>query len=78
MKIEIISVSAMSEGAEMLLTLSISDDAGNKENRKILIFTNQYFDMGLRKGALLSEEAFDELERCSKECLAIRKGSGVT
>ena len=77
MKIEIISVSAMSEGAEMLLTLRISDDAGNKENRKILIFTNQYFDMGLRKGALLSEEAFDELEKCSKECLAIRKGSNL-
>ena len=37
MKIEIISVSAMSEGAEMLLTLCISDDAGNRENRKIKI-----------------------------------------
>lgn len=61
----------------MLLTLRISDEAGNKENRKMLIFTNQYFDMGLRKGAILSEEIFDELERCSKECLAIRKGSDL-
>ena len=77
MKIEIISVSAMSEGVEMLLTLCISDDAGNRENRKMLIFTNQYFDMGLRKGEILSEEKFDELERCSKECLAIRKGSDL-
>ena len=67
----------MSEGAEMLLTLCISDDAGNRENRKMLIFTNQYFDMGLRKGEVLSEETFDELERCSKECLAIRKGSDL-
>ena len=77
MKIEIISVSAVSEGAEMLLTLRISDDCGNKETRKFLLFTNQYLELGLRKGAILSEAVFDELEKCSKECLAIRKGSDL-
>lgn len=74
MKIDIISVSAMSEGAEMLLTVRISNDEGNCERRKFLIFTNQYLELGLKKGAALSQEEFDELERCSKECLAIRKG----
>lgn len=77
MKIEIISVNAMSEGAEMLLTLRISDDEGNKETRKMLILTNQYFEMGLRKGTILSEDAFDNLERFSKECFAIRKGTDL-
>lgn len=77
MKIEIISVSAMSEGAEMLVTLELSDDNGNKEKRKILLFTNQYLELGLRKGILLSEDDFDTIEKYSKECLAIRKGSDL-
>ena len=77
MKIEIISVSAMSEGAEMLLTLQISDDDGNKEKRKILLFTNQYLELGLRKGVVLTEDDFDVIEKYSKECLAIRKGSDL-
>ena len=74
MKIEIISVSAMSEGEEMLLTLAISDDNGHKEKRKLLIFTNQYFELGIKKGDALSQDAFDALEKCSRECMAIRKG----
>lgn len=77
MKIEIISINAMSEGAEMLLTLQISDDEGNRERRKFLIFTNQYLELGFRKGMVLNEKEFDELEKCSKECLAIRKGSDL-
>lgn len=72
-----ISVNAMSEGAEILLTLQISDDDGNKERRKILLFTNQYLELGLRKGMLIDTETFDNIERCSKECLAIRKGSDL-
>jgi SOS response regulatory protein OraA/RecX len=75
MRIEIISVNAMSEGAEMLLTLQISDDDGHKERRKFLIFTNQYLELGLKKGTILNQDAFDAIERCSKECLAIRKGT---
>ena len=61
----------------MLLTLQISDDDGNKERRKLLIFTNQYLELSLRKGMTLNEDTFDALERCSKECLAIRKGSDL-
>ena len=75
MKLEIISVNAMSEGAEMLLTLQISDDEGHKERRKLLLFTNQYLELGLKKGPVLNQDVFDEIERCSKECLAIRKGA---
>lgn len=77
MKIEIISINAMSEGAEMLLTLQISDDGGNRERRKMLLFTNQYLELGLRKGMILDEDTFDNIERCSKECFAIRKGSDL-
>lgn len=61
----------------MLLTLQISDDADNKERRKLLIFTNQYLELGLRKGMILDEDTFDALEKCSRECLAIRKGSDL-
>ncbi len=61
----------------MLLTLQISDDVGNKEKRKFLIFTNQYLELALRKGMVLDEEMFDSLEKCSKECIAIRKGSNL-
>ena len=46
MKIEIISVSAHSEGAEMLLTLRISDSNGNSERRKLLLFTEKYLELG--------------------------------
>ena len=57
--------------------VTISDDAGNKERRKLLIFTNQYLELGLRKGMILDEDTFDALEKCSRECLAIRKGSDL-
>ena len=77
MKIEIISVSAVSEGSEMLVTLQFSCDEGNKEKRKLLLFTNQYLELGLRKGMTLSEDDFDTIERYSKECIAIRKGSDL-
>lgn len=75
MRIEIISVNAMSEGDEVLLTLQISDESGKKERRKLLLFTNRYLELGLMKGSVLSEDVFDELEELSRECLAIRKGS---
>ena len=59
----------------MLLTLQISDDDGHKERRKFLLFTNKYLELGLKKGMILNQDVFDEIERCSKECLAIRKGT---
>ncbi len=58
----------------MLLTLAISDDNGRREKRKLLIFTNQYFELGFKKGDILNECEFDALEKCSRECMAIRKG----
>lgn len=76
MDIKIISVNAMSEGAEILLTVAISE-GGRAEKRKLLIFTEQYLELGLSKGALLDEESFDRLEKISKQCKAIKKGSDL-
>jgi hypothetical protein len=77
MKIEIISVSALGEGAEMVVTVSIGDGADKKERRKLLLFTEQYLELGIRKGSLIDEEMFDRLEKLSEECRAIRKGSDL-
>lgn len=76
MDIKIISVNAMSEGAEILLTVAISD-GGRVEKRRLLIFTEQYLELGLSKGALIDEESFDRLEKMSKQCKAIKKGSDL-
>lgn len=77
MKIEIISVSALDEGAEILLTLKISDGEGRGEKRKFLLFTEQYLELGLSRGAIIDEETFDMLEQMSRKCKAIRKGSDL-
>ena len=77
MKIELISVSSVSEGAEMLLTFVLDSEDGKKERRKLLVFTEKYLELGLRKGAILDTDTFDEVERISRECVAIRKGSNL-
>lgn len=77
MKISIISVSALSEGAEMLITLSIEDGNGRREKRKLLIFTESYLELGLKKGDTVDEDTFDRLEELSRRCVAIRKGSDL-
>ena len=68
MKIEIISVSALDEGAEILLTVKISNGEGRGEKRKLLLFTEQYLEMGLCRGAVIDADTFDELEKLSREC----------
>lgn len=75
MKIEIISVSALDDGAEILLTIKISNGEGRGEKRKLLLFTEQYLELGLCKGAIIDMATFDKLEEMSKRCKAIRKGS---
>ena len=77
MKIEVVSVSALSEGAEMLITVAMSDGEGRVEKRKLLLFTEQYLELGIRKGSVLNEEIFDKIEEFSKACKAIRKGSNL-
>lgn len=77
MKIEIISVSAMSEGAEMLLALVLSNDEGKRERRKLLLFTEQYLELGVRRGSVIDEETFEKIEEMSKVCKAMRKGSDL-
>ena len=61
MKIEITSVSALSEGAEMLLTVRIDNGDGRAERRKLILFTEQYLELGLCRGAMLDEELFDRI-----------------
>ena len=77
MKIEVISVSAIGEGAEMVISVSVSDGDGRIEKRKFLIFTEQYLELGIRKGQIIDEETFDKIEELSKKCRAIRKGSDL-
>ena len=77
MKIEVISVSAVSEGAEMIISVSVSDGDDKREKRKFLIFTEQYLELGIRKGQIIDEETFDKLEELSKQCRAIRKGADL-
>lgn len=77
MKIEIISVSALSEGAEMLVTVAMSDGENRVEKRKLLLFTEQYLDLGIRKGSIIDEDCFERLDQFSRECKAIRKGSDL-
>ena len=77
MKIEIISVTALNDGEEMMLTFKIGDDGGRQEKRKLIIFAEQYFEFGLRRGKLLDAEEFDKIEEASRRCKAIRKGSDL-
>ena len=77
MKIEVMSVSALSEGAEMLVTVAISNGEGRAEKRKFLLFTEQYLDLGIRKGSLIDEVTFDKLEELAKSCRAIKKGTDL-
>ena len=78
MKIEIASVSAQNEGAEILLTLQITDDEGLKsQKRRLLIFTDKYIDLGLQKGDFIDRDTFDMLEDISTTCRAIKKGSDL-
>ena len=77
MKIEVISVSALSDGAEILVTVAISNGEGSAEKRKFLLFTEQYLELGIRKGSLIDEAIFEELEKLAKSCRAIKKGTDL-
>ena len=41
------------------------------------MFTEQYLELGLSKGKIIDEEAFDKLEEISRHCKAIKKGSDL-
>ena len=76
MRIEIVGVSAQADGAEVLLTVAITDDDGIRtQKRKLAIFTEKYVDLDLRRGALIDEDTFDMLDQLSRQCRAIKKGS---
>lgn len=77
MKIEIISVNALGEGAEMLIGVAITGDSGMNEKRKFLLFTEQYLELGLCRDAVIDADTFDKLEEMSKRCVAMRKGSDL-
>lgn len=61
----------------MIISVSVSDGDGRTEKREFLIFTEQYLELGIRKGQIIDEEIFDKLEEFSKKCRAIRKGSDL-
>ena len=74
MRIEIISVSSIDDGAEVLLTVKFTDGVGeHSSKRKLLLFTDKYLELGLRKGSVIDEETFDMLENASNVCRAIKK-----
>ena len=77
MKIEIISVNALGEGAEMLICVAITGESGMSEKRKFLLFTEQYLELGLYRGAVIDVDTFERIEEMSKRCVAMRKGSDL-
>lgn len=78
MRIEVISVSSLAEGAEILLTVKLIDEeSGNYEKKKLSLFTEKYLELGLRRGSVIDVNTFDELERISEACRAIKKGSDL-
>ena len=78
MRIELIAVSSLDDGAEMLLTVKITDEAsGNSEKKKLSVFTEKYLELGLRRGSVIDADTFEELERISEACRAIKKGSDL-
>ena len=77
MKIEIISVNALGEGAEMLIGVAITGESGMSEKRKFLLFTEQYLELGLYRGAVIDVDTFERIEEMSKRCVAMRKGSDL-
>jgi len=77
MKIEIISVNALDEGAEILLTIKISDGEGRVQKKKLMLFTEQYIELGLSRRKEIDAETFDMIEEMSKKCRAVKKGSDL-
>ena len=75
MKIEIISVSDVSDGAEMIISILLNDGEGRVEKRKFLLFTEQYLELSVRRGSVIDEETLDKIEELSRKCRAIRKGA---
>ena len=61
----------------MLLTISLSCGEGRVEKRRLLMFTEQYLELGLSKGMMLDEVTFDKLEENSRRCKAMKKGSDL-
>lgn len=73
--IRIESIRAQQEGAEMVLTLTISEN-GKIESCKLVIPTEVYCEKNLRKG-LISRETFEELQVLSRRFEAIRCGENL-
>lgn len=61
----------------MVISVAISNEDNKTEKRKFLIFTEQYLELGIRKGQIIDEEIFDKIEELSKKCRAIRKGADL-
>ena len=75
MDIKIVSANVLSEGNEVLLTVAISNGEGRAEKRKLLIFAEQYLELGISRGTVIDENTFDTIEEMSRRCRAMKKGS---
>lgn len=69
------SLRAVNGGAEMQVTVVIGNGE-NSETKTLLITTEQYCELDLRKG-LIGEEKYEALEKASRLCTALRCGENI-
>lgn len=69
------SLRAQNNGAELSVTVTL-ENGENSETRTLLITMEQYCAMNLHKGAI-TEEQFEQLERASGCCMAMRCGENL-
>jgi SOS response regulatory protein OraA/RecX len=70
--ITIRSLHAQNEGSEIAVRVLL-EQGEHREERRLLITTEQYYELKLCRG-VISEEMFDRLEEASLLCSAIRSG----
>ncbi len=69
------SMRAMNEGAQIAVTV-VLQSGEHSETRVLRLLTEQYYELKIAKGEI-SEEKFEELERASDLCGAIRCGENL-
>ena len=70
--ITIRSLHAQNEGSEIVVRLLL-EHGEHREERRLLITTEQYYELKLSRG-VITEEMFDRIEEASVLCNAIRSG----
>ena len=75
LSISIESLRAQKEGEEMQVTV-VLENGTNRDVRKLVILTEQYCALNLKKGPL-TEEQFDALDAAARLCGALRSGQSA-